>query len=100
IVFDQLKNNFNAAAAGGLDLVFLFDIEDDKPYHLIIKDGNCTLVEGSNDEPSVTLIMNSETLKGIVSGETDGMQAFMSGQLRAEGDIMLATRLGQLFSIG
>jgi putative sterol carrier protein len=44
--------------------------------------------------------MSTETLKGIVSGETDGMQAFMAGQLRAEGDMMLATKLGELFSIG
>ena len=41
--------------------------------------------------------MNSETLAGIVSGDTDGMMAFMSGQLRVEGDMMLATKLGELF---
>lgn len=99
-VFEQLKDNFNADAASGLDLVFQFDIEDDQSYHLIINDGQCSLVSGAHDEPSVTLIMNSDTLKGIVSGETDGMQAFMAGQLRAEGDMMLATRLGELFQIG
>jgi putative sterol carrier protein len=41
--------------------------------------------------------MNGETLKGIVSGETDGMQAFMSGNLRTEGDMMLAMKLSDLF---
>lgn len=97
--FEQLESNFNPEAARGLDLVFQFDIEDDKTYHLVIKDGTCTLVEGANEDPSVTLIMNSETLNGIVSGETDGMQAFMAGQLRAEGDMMLATKLGELFSV-
>jgi len=99
-VFEQLKNNFNADAAAGLDLVFQFNIEDDKPHHLIIHDGQCELKEGEHDDPSVTLIMNSETLQGIVSGETDGMQAFMAGQLRAEGDMMLATKLGELFNVG
>ncbi|PAV26369.1 SCP-2 sterol transfer family protein [Tamilnaduibacter salinus] len=99
-VFDKLEKNFNADAAAGLDLVFQFDIEDDKTYHLVIKDGTCTLNEGAHDDPSVTLIMNAETLQGIVSGETDGMQAFMAGQLRAEGDMMLATKLGELFDMG
>lgn len=99
-VFEKLQNNFNADAAAGLDLVFQFDIEDDSPYYLAIKDGNCELKEGKHDDPSVTLIMNTETLQGIVSGETDGMQAFMAGQLRAEGDMMLATKLGELFNIG
>ncbi len=41
--------------------------------------------------------MDTDTLAGIASGETDGMQAFMGGKLRAEGDMMLATRLGDLF---
>ena len=77
-----------------------FDIEDDKTYHLVINDGTCKKHEGAHDDPSVTLIMNSETLQGIVSGETDGMQAFMAGQLRAEGDMMLATKLGELFKMG
>lgn len=99
-IFDKLEQNFKPDAAAGLDLVFQFDIEDDKVYHLVIKDGTCTKHEGPHDDPSVTLIMNSETLQGIVSGETDGMQAFMAGQLRAEGDMMLATKLGELFEMG
>jgi putative sterol carrier protein len=98
-IFEKLNANFNPDAASGLDLVFQFNIEDGDNYHLIIKDGTCNLVSGDHDDPSVTLIMSSDTLKGIVSGETDGMQAFMAGQLRAEGDMMLATKLGELFSI-
>ncbi len=99
-IFQQLKDNFNADAADGLDLVFQFDIEDADKHHLIVKDGTCESVAGEHDDPSVTLIMNTETLQGIVSGETDGMQAFMAGQIRAEGDMMLAMKLGELFSIG
>jgi putative sterol carrier protein len=99
-IFEKLEQSFNAEAAQGLDLVFQFNIEDDKTYHLVINDGTCKLHEGAHDDPSVTLIMNSETLEDVVSGETDGMQAFMAGQLRAEGDMMLATKLGDLFQMG
>ncbi len=98
--FETLKNNSNADAAAGVDLVFQFNIEDDANYSVTIANGTCELAEGDHDDPSVTLIMSTETLKGIVSGETDGMQAFMAGQLRAEGDMMLATKLGELFTIG
>ncbi|PIE42984.1 MAG: SCP-2 family sterol carrier protein [Gammaproteobacteria bacterium] len=99
-IFEQLKNNFNPSAAEDQDLIFQFDIEDGDNHHIIIKDGNCELVQGDDDAPSVTLIMTTETLKGIVSGETDGMQAFMAGELRAEGDMMLATKLSELFNMG
>ncbi len=75
----------------------------EKPDEIILVGGHLDswdVAEGAHDDPSVTLIMNSETLQGIVSGETDGMQAFMAGQLRAEGDMMLATKLGELFNMG
>ncbi|MCL6269843.1 SCP2 sterol-binding domain-containing protein [Sansalvadorimonas sp. 2012CJ34-2] len=96
-IFDEMKHHFNTEAAAGLDLIFQFDIEDGDTYHLIVKDGTCGVVPGASDDANVTLIMDSETLKGIISGETDGMQAFMMGKLRAEGDMMLATKLPELF---
>ncbi|KPX05129.1 SCP2 sterol-binding domain-containing protein [Pseudomonas syringae pv. coryli] len=95
-----MKNKFNPAAAAGLDLIFGFDITDEeKQYALIVKDGTCELQEGKNPDANVTLFMDSEILKGIVSGETDGMQAFMGGKLRAEGDMMLAMKLSELFPV-
>lgn len=95
-----MKAKFNPSAAAGLDLVFGFNITDEnKQYALIVKDGTCDLQQGENPDANVTLVMDSETLKGIVSGETDGMQAFMGGKLRAEGDMMLAMKLSELFPV-
>ncbi len=95
-----MKEKFNADAASGADYVFQFNIEDGENFNIAIKDGTCAVAEGESDDPSVTLIMNTETFQGIISGETDGMQAFMAGQLRAEGDMMLATRLSEFFELG
>lgn len=79
-------------------LVFGFNITDEgKHYALIVKDGTCDLQEGENPDANCTTVMDSETLKGIVSGETDGMQAFMGGKLRVEGDMMLSMKLSELF---
>ncbi|MEC8443410.1 MAG: SCP2 sterol-binding domain-containing protein [Pseudomonadota bacterium] len=94
---NEMNAKFNPAAAAGLDLVFQFNIEDADTYHLIVKDGTCEVVQGESADPNVTLILSSETLQGIVSGDLDGMMAFMSGQLKVEGDMMLATKLGELF---
>jgi putative sterol carrier protein len=96
-IIETMQSKFNPSAADGLDLIFQFNIEDGETYHLIVKDSVCDLANGENDDANVTLIMNNETLEGIVYGETDGMQAFMAGQLRVEGDMMLATKLGELF---
>lgn len=96
-VLEQMRGKFNSDAAAGLDLVFQFDIEDGDTYHLLIKDGDLEIVEGVNDNPDVTLIMDAETMIGIMTGKVDGMQAFMAGKLRTEGDMMLATKLNELF---
>ncbi|AKX44390.1 SCP-2 family sterol carrier protein [Thiopseudomonas alkaliphila] len=98
-IIQNLTSKFNADAAQGLDLIFQFNIEDASNYYLVVKDGTCDVQAGDADEPNVTLIMDSETFKGIATGETDGMQAFMSGNLRAEGDMMLAMKLSELFPV-
>lgn len=98
-IIKTLTSKFNAAAAAGLDLVFQFNIEDAENYSLTVKDGTCDVQSGVNDAANVTLIMDSETFKGIATGETDGMQAFMGGKLRAEGDMMLAMKLSELFPV-
>ncbi|MFF7706611.1 SCP2 sterol-binding domain-containing protein [Pseudomonas sp. NPDC007930] len=94
-----MKAKFNPAAASGLDLIFGFRIDEEKHFNLIVKNGTCELQEGENPDANVTLVTDSDTLKGIVSGETDGMQAFMGGKLRTEGDMMLAMKLSELFPV-
>ncbi|PQP04370.1 MULTISPECIES: SCP2 sterol-binding domain-containing protein [Pseudomonas] len=96
-VVQAMKAKFNPAAAAGLDLVFGFRIDDTKNFSLVVKNSTCELLEGENPDAQVTLVMDSETLEGIVDGSTDGMQAFMGGKLRAEGDMMLAMKLSELF---
>jgi putative sterol carrier protein len=89
---------FNPAAAAGLDLVFGFALTDqNEQYSLIVKNGTCELREGENPAANCTMVMDSETLKGIVSGETDGMQALMGGKIRVEGDTAISMKLSELF---
>lgn len=96
--FTKIESRFNAGAAAGLDVVFQFSVDDDA-HHLIVKDGTCELKEGEHSDPSVTLIMDGDTFAEVVAGDINGMQAFMAGRLRTEGDMMLATRLSDLFAL-
>jgi len=96
--FTKIESRFDASAAAGLDVVFQFSVEDDS-HHLIVQDGNCQLMPGEHSDPTVTLIMDGGTFQEVVNGDINGMQAFMAGRLRTEGDMMLATRLSDLFSL-
>ena len=95
--FKGMQSKFNPSAAAGLDLVFQFNITDAENYYRSSRTAPVTCSRATPATPMSPLIMDSETMQGIVSGETDGMQAFMGGKLRAEGDMMLALKLSELF---
>ncbi|QTF91072.1 SCP2 sterol-binding domain-containing protein [Halomonas sp. BM-2019] len=95
--FDKLQSRFDAQAAQGMDEVFQFHFSDAGSHYLVVKDGSLAIQEGEHDDPSVSLSLSTDTLKGIMSGEVNGMTAFMTGRLKATGNVMLATRLTSLF---
>ncbi|WP_293265918.1 SCP2 sterol-binding domain-containing protein [Neptunomonas sp.] len=96
-VIEKLPSRFQADAAGSLNAIFQFLLEDDDDFYISIKEQECTTQPGEHQDPSITLIMDSNTFIKVVTGEQDGMSAFLKGQLRAEGNVMLATKLGKLF---
>ncbi|NRA82773.1 MAG: SCP2 sterol-binding domain-containing protein [Gammaproteobacteria bacterium] len=91
-----LASKFDSAAASGVDEVFQFDLEGEL-FHLVVADGAYEIHDGEHDDPSVTLSLKSKTLKGLLDGSVNGMTAFMMGKIKATGNMMLATKLTQLF---
>lgn len=94
---EKLQARFNPEAAEGMDEVFQFHFSDAGDHYLVIKDRTLDVQEGEHDDPSVSLGMSTDTLKGIMSGDINGMTAFMTGKLKATGNVMLATKLTSLF---
>ncbi|MGH8480975.1 MAG: SCP2 sterol-binding domain-containing protein [Nevskiaceae bacterium] len=97
-VIDFLKKMTSALdpqAAAGASCVLQFNTS--QPAYITIKDGAATLAEGSAGSPDVTLIMADDDLIAMLKGELNGMQAFMTGKLQLEGDLMLAQRLSSFF---
>lgn len=98
-IFSEMEKRFNAQAAAGVESVFQYEIDDSEHWFVAVEGGQCSVSQGQHDEPTVTLAMDVATLQDVLSGETDGMQAFMAGRIRADGNIMEATRLATLFPI-
>ncbi len=96
-VLEKLPSKFQPDAAANLSAVFQLVIDDSQHFSLTIQDQQCWVERQRHPDPDITLIMEGQTFIDIISGDMSGTSAYMSGHLRAEGNVMLATKLGGLF---
>ncbi len=100
--FEQkMLESFKADAAEGVDVVFQFNISgsDGGDWYCIVKDKACTIEAGSHEAPKCTLKMASADFLSMMTGKLPAMQAYTSGKLQIEGDIIKSQMIEQLFTI-
>lgn len=85
----------NPSAIEGMSAVYQFNLtgDDGGQYQMIIDDGNGKAIGGKERKPDCTLEMDAEEYKDMVAGTVNPTSAFMSGQLKIEGDMGLALQL-------
>lgn len=98
-LFAKMDECFNAEAASGINAVFQYEFSDDDNYYVIIEDGTKDIQQGDHDAPTVTIATDVATLLGTANGSINGMQAFMSGKLKATGNVILAQKMQALFPL-
>jgi len=98
-VFDSLTNSFIPEKAAGVDVVFQYKISGPGggQWHVVVKEGTCTVVEGAHAKPTTTLIISDEDFLALFQGKLNPMQAFTSGKLKVEGDLMKSQLVQKLF---
>jgi 3-hydroxy-3-methylglutaryl CoA synthase/NAD(P)-dependent dehydrogenase (short-subunit alcohol dehydrogenase family)/putative sterol carrier protein len=101
-IFDKMPDTFKAEAAGGVDVIFQFNIsgEGGGDWHCMIKENTCTIEFGAHKNPACTLKMAGADFLAMMAGTLPAMQAYTSGKLKIEGDIMKSQLLEKLFKIG
>jgi len=53
---------------------------------------------GKAEKPTTTIRMADDDFVQLIQGRLDGMQAFSTGKLKVEGDIMKSQLIGKLFT--
>jgi len=98
-VFDAMAGAFDAGAAAGVDVVFQYNIAGDLggDWSCTIKDGACTVAPGQHESPVCTLKMEAGDFLTMMNGTLPAMQAYTSGKLKIEGDIMKSQLIEKLF---
>lgn len=96
-VIRTLPRAFDADSAAGTDCTIQFNCST--PMHVTIRNGTLAVGEGSASNPDLAVTMEDEDLVALLKGELNGMQAFMTGKLQVEGDLMLAQRMTTFFDV-
>ena len=99
----EAQNVFNAEAAKGEKCVYQFNItgEGGKEFNFVIDDGTLTVNEGQHESPGMTVTMEASDYLDMLSGKLDAQMVFMSGKMKAQGDIMgLGMKMKTFFPTG
>jgi putative sterol carrier protein len=103
-VFRRMADHVDQDRARGVTTVVHWKIYD-RPeggydhYEVVLEDGRCTASASPSREPAVTLKLKPANFLKLVSGCASGPTMFMTGKLKLEGDVMLASRLTSMFRI-
>ena len=103
----DLVARFRPDAADGIEAVYQLCLTGDggspasggQVWHFVIADRQCRLVSGPADDPNVAITVSITDWDELTSGRLDPFSALVSGRLRVEGDLELATRLQAMFGL-
>lgn len=96
-IFTKMPTHVDPAGAAGVSAVVQFHCST--PRYVTIADGAATVTEGVTDDSTVAIRMEDDDLVALLTGELDGMTAFMTGKIQLEGDMMFAQRLTSVFNM-
>ncbi|HEY2670257.1 MAG TPA: SCP2 sterol-binding domain-containing protein [Rugosimonospora sp.] len=103
-IFTRMPTLFRADRAGSTNAVIHWNVGD-RPdggvdtYELVIADGKCTLSPEPVNDPKLSLTMGAGDFLKVVSGIGNPVMMFMTGKLKAKGDLGLAANIANLFDI-
>lgn len=103
-VFNRMPSLFRADRAGSTNAVIHWNITgrpdgDTDTYEIAISDGTCTVADTATQDPKLSLTMGPVEFLKIVSGGANPVMMFMTGKLKAKGDLGLAANIANLFDI-
>ncbi|KAG0078731.1 hypothetical protein BGZ92_001344 [Podila epicladia] len=107
-VFDQIKAGIAAMSPADRQAqikktkgVFQFDITNEagqtNVYHVDLKNGEGSVGAGAaSGKPDVVISVKDDVFVDLASGKANAQKLFMSGAIKVKGQVMLATKLGDV----
>jgi putative sterol carrier protein len=103
-IFARMPDTFRADRAGSTNAIIHWNISD-RPdggtdtYELVIADGTCQVSSTPANDPKLSITVNPVDFVKVVTGNGNPVMMFMTGKLKAKGDLGLAANIQNLFEI-
>lgn len=103
-IFARFPRLFRADRAGSTNAVLHWNIGD-RPdggvdtYEVVIENGTCTVSEQPTRDPRLAITLGAVDFIKVVSGNANPVMMFMTGKLKAKGDLGLAANIQNLFDL-
>jgi putative sterol carrier protein len=103
-IFRRFPTQFRADRAGTTNAVIHWLIGGRTDgvhdhFEVVVADGACTISGSPAAEPNLTITVAGAEFLQLLSGSANPMMLFMTGKLKAKGDLALAANLGNLFDL-
>jgi hypothetical protein len=103
-VFGRMPSSFRPDRAGNTNAVIHWVITGrpdggSDTYEVAIAEGTCTVSDSPQREPRLTLTLGPVDFLKVVSSNANPVMMFMTGKLKAKGDLGLAANIANLFDL-
>jgi putative sterol carrier protein len=103
-IFERMPAQFRGDRAGSTNAVIHWNIGG-RPdgtmdtFELVIADGACKLSPKPESEPKLTFTLGGYDFLQLIAGLGNPMMMFMTGKVKAKGDLGLAANIANLFDL-
>lgn len=104
-IFTRMEEHFDPSKSAEVDAIIVFEItgqaEDDTSdkFQVIIKNDTCSTSRELTETQTMYLVLEAADFLRLIAGQTTGMDLYIGGKLKVDGNLLLATRLSGLFLI-
>ena len=97
-IMEELPQNITTEQLNGITATVQLRStgRDAGEWSIVVKSGECTVTPGPATSPDLSIEATSDVWASLISKKLDAGWAYMSGQLRVNGDVSLAMRLQAL----
>ena len=101
-LFARFPHVFRPENAGGRNARINFRVtggpgDSSDTYAVVVTDGVCTVEKDPAEEPDLSLMLGPAEFLKLITGSGNPAMMFMTGKVKARGDLVLATGLAHWF---